>query len=221
MLDNKEVEIKKKENEIKDLQLKLNNKVYKVEELQSILNNKKNEIKDLQSILDNKEGGIKKKENEINNLQSMLDNKEEEIKKKENEIKDLQLKFNDKVNEINISQSVLKSKEDELNNFNRLKGYIPFQLIHEDMLIYTTSSFESCNFCKISTFCGYRCGKCSIFLCINCFNKVLYKKSIHHPLLLENKNNWTCEICKIVHYKDLCFYCKLCNKTFCDKCYLI
>ena len=96
---------------------------------------------------------------------------------------------------------------------------------HEHPLNYNQKLNEKCQICmqKVPQD-GYKCGNCPMVLCMNCGNRIFYgnkKKSAHkHDLLLKNRNNWKCDLCKNMYKGKASFYCKQCDFDVCDKCYL-
>ena len=99
---------------------------------------------------------------------------------------------------------------------------------HEHPLNYESNLNVNCKLCskKINNKEGYKCKtkNCSFALCFDCSNKIINKtnnQSIHnHDLLLQNRPNWRCNLCKIIHKNKPTFYCKKCDFDCCPSCYL-
>ena len=97
---------------------------------------------------------------------------------------------------------------------------------HEHPLNFEGILNEKCKIClqNIGENGGYKCKECPIVLCLNCSQKIFYgnkNKQLHqHDLLLQDRNSWTCDICKTSYMDNASFYCNQCDFDVCDKCYL-
>lgn len=99
--------------------------------------------------------------------------------------------------------------------------------IHEHELNYSQNLNNICTICysNIENKSGYKCDKCDVVLCEDYSNQVFggeKRTTIHpHQLLLTNRNNWSCDICKNSFKKASSFCCKKCNFDACYSCYII
>ena len=97
---------------------------------------------------------------------------------------------------------------------------------HEHPLNFENKINNNCVLCLqfIGDKGGYKCNECPIFLCINCSDKIFYgykNKTIHqHDLILKDKNNWICNVCKKPKKEKASFYCPQCNFNVCDDCFI-
>ena len=97
---------------------------------------------------------------------------------------------------------------------------------HEHPLNFEGKINDKCKICllNIGDKGGYKCKDCPIILCLDCSQKIFYgnkKKQIHqHDLLLEDRNSWTCDICKTSYMDNASFHCETCDFDACEKCYL-
>jgi hypothetical protein len=97
---------------------------------------------------------------------------------------------------------------------------------HEHPLNFEGTINDKCKICllNIGDKGGYKCKDCPIILCLDCSQKIFYgnkKKQIHqHDLLLEDRNSWTCDICKTSYMDNASFHCEQCDFDACEKCYL-
>ena len=97
---------------------------------------------------------------------------------------------------------------------------------HEHPLNFEGTINDKCKICllNIGDKGGYKCKDCPIILCLDCSQKIFYgnkKKQIHqHDLLLEDRNSWTCDICKTSYMDNASFHCETCDFDACEKCYL-
>ena len=97
---------------------------------------------------------------------------------------------------------------------------------HEHPLNFEGTINEKCKICllNIGDKGGYKCKDCPIILCMDCSQKIFYgikKKQIHqHDLLLQDRNSWTCDICKTSYMDNASFHCEKCDFDACEKCYL-
>ena len=99
--------------------------------------------------------------------------------------------------------------------------------IHEHQISKKISNNKiKCSVCAIESKneVVFSCNECGFDICQNCYNKIFntFPKNIHpHQLLLiNNKNDWTCVICKNKDRKsDISMNCKICNYNCCMNCY--
>ena len=97
---------------------------------------------------------------------------------------------------------------------------------HEHPLNFEGTINDKCKICllNIGDKGGYKCKDCPIILCLDCSQRIFYgnkKKQIHkHDLLLEDRNSWTCDICKTSYMDNASFHCEQCDFDACEKCYL-
>ena len=97
---------------------------------------------------------------------------------------------------------------------------------HEHPLNFEGTINEKCKICllNIGDKGGYKCKDCPIILCLDCSQKIFYgikKKQIHqHDLLLQDRNSWTCDICKTSYMDNASFHCEKCDFDACEQCYL-
>ena len=100
-----------------------------------------------------------------------------------------------------------------------------YESFHEHPLNYEEKLNSNCKIClkKQEGNEGYICKDCPLVLCMNCLNSIYYgskKKSLHkHDLILKNRANWRCDICKKKN-GDASFYCTECDFDACHDCYL-
>jgi hypothetical protein len=71
---------------------------------------------------------------------------------------------------------------------------------------------------------GSKCNICGIILDMQCSDKIFNgnkKEQCHpHPLVLQLRRAWKCDICKNVFRGKCSFYCRQCDFDACDKCYI-
>ena len=97
---------------------------------------------------------------------------------------------------------------------------------HEHPLNFEGRLNEKCKIClqNIGDNGGYKCKDCPIVLCLNCSQRIFYgnkNKQLHqHDVLLQDRNSWTCDICKTSYLDNASFYCKQCDFDVCERCYL-
>ena len=97
---------------------------------------------------------------------------------------------------------------------------------HEHPLNFENKLNNNCVFCLqlIGEKGGYLCKKCPIFLCLNCSDKIFYgnkNRNIHqHELLLKDRNNWNCNVCKQPKIEKASFFCVQCNFDVCNGCFI-
>ena len=99
---------------------------------------------------------------------------------------------------------------------------------HSHPIIKAPLSNEICIICNQKKECkkGYKCNICQLRICDKCVKSLIknfYSNEKHkHTLLLKEKDNYQCDICK--KYKDFknkfCFYCEECNYGICLDCFI-
>ena len=124
-------------------------------------------------------------------------------------------------NEPNMQQNYQQMQPEYTQNLQQ-ENYDSF---HEHPLNYEQRLNDNCKVCsiKIDGKEGYRCKECPLILCLECLNNIFYgtkNKSLHnHDLILQNRTNWKCNICKKKN-GNASFYCKECDFDACCDCYL-
>ena len=124
-------------------------------------------------------------------------------------------------NEPNMQQNYQQMQPGYTQNLQQ-ENYDSF---HEHPLNYEQRLNDNCKVCsiKIDGKEGYKCKECPLILCLECLNNIFYgtkNKSLHnHDLILQNRTNWKCNICKKKN-GNASFYCKECDFDACCDCYL-
>ena len=124
-------------------------------------------------------------------------------------------------NEPNMQQNYQQMQPEYTQNLQQ-ENYDSF---HEHPLNYEQRLNDNCKVCsiKIDGKEGYKCKECPLILCLECLNNIFYgtkNKSLHnHDLILQNRTNWKCNICKKKN-GNASFYCKECDFDACCDCYL-
>ena len=173
------------------------------------------------------------KDNNINNFENNqninIDKKEYDKNNSEyNQIKDsesnndfflltsFQFGDNIEINDINLTVN-----NNVINNNDK---QVIIESNHEHPLNYIDDLKLKCTICQQinKDKPGYKCEQCPVVLCLNCAERVFYgnkKISIHpHPLLLQFKNEWKCNICEIVFKNHSTFSCGQCGFNVCTFC---
>ena len=95
---------------------------------------------------------------------------------------------------------------------------------HEHPLIKGSYENFVCKYCKQEAKEGHKCNECGLEICDTCYNKITsYRKKskLHqHRMYLNERKNWTCNLCKNTFDGIISFYCKECNLDYCLDCFL-
>jgi hypothetical protein len=95
---------------------------------------------------------------------------------------------------------------------------------HEHPLIKGSYENFVCKYCKKEAKEGHKCNECGLEICDICYNKIIsYRKKskLHnHKMYLNERKNWTCNLCKNTFDGIISFYCKECNLDYCLDCFL-
>ena len=100
-----------------------------------------------------------------------------------------------------------------------------YESFHDHPLNYEEKLNDNCKICtkNIGGKEGYKCKDCPIVLCLECLNRIFYgtkNKSLHnHELILKDRANWKCNICKKKN-GNAAFYCTQCDFDACCDCFL-
>ena len=96
--------------------------------------------------------------------------------------------------------------------------------IHEHPLKNVTELNLICKLCEKPAKSGTKCSICELTLCQDCWNRIMNHKkrnNLHeHPLFLNLRNNWNCEICSSKFNNQVSFNCNKCAVDFCVDCFL-
>jgi hypothetical protein len=102
------------------------------------------------------------------------------------------------------------------------------QELHIHPIVKSPLNEDICIICNKKKTCikGHKCNSCPLRICDECVNSIIksfYSIDRHmHPLVLKEKENYTCDVCKKTkNFKNkFCFYCEKCNFGICLDCYI-
>jgi len=114
LLNKREESLNKKEQELIDLENKIQNEKESLEDLKNDIENKENEIDNKKEELDKLEEDLNNKQNEFQKEKEELDKLKQELEQKEEDLKELEENINKKDGEISDLQKELEEKEQEL-----------------------------------------------------------------------------------------------------------